>query len=494
MSPRDTPVCLLGYHAPVATSRRASPLDETLNETRERPSARGESGRQVPALVLIWSRDEPDRIGEAVHLPPGAESFTIGRAVAVDDDGAIPLTFGQLRPSGRVDTGALVAAHVSRRQLALAALGDGRLRVELTGRGALRLDGHEMKGGVIGPGGLIEVENRFALLYTWRPLEWTRARADGERERFPFGGVDPFGIVGESPAAWELRQQAAFLAGRDEHVLVIGPSGSGKELIVASIHGLSRRSGAALVARNAATIPETLIDAELFGNLRNYPNPGMPERAGILGDADGGTFFLDEIGELPLALQAHLLRVMDRGEYQRLGESRVRRADVRIVAATNREPGDLKHDLLARFTHRLRVPGLGERREDVVLIARALLRTIAEGAGERPRELGSEMVAALVGHAYTTHVRELHELLWRALRAGGVDEATGALASPPDLARSELPRPDEGESGAVPSSLSRDAVVAVLERCGGVKEVAWRELGLRNRFQLHRLLRRLGIE
>ena len=318
-------------------------------------------------------------------------------------------------------------------------------------------------------------------------------RPPGSDDGFEFGAADPWGLVGEAPATWELRRQIVFLAAQGEHLLVLGPSGSGKELVVQAIHRESRRGAAPLVSRNAATIPEALIDAELFGNLRNYPNPGMPERPGLLGEAAGGSLFLDEIGELAPSLQAHLLRVMDRGEYQRLGETQIRHADLRLLAATNRDPGELKHDLLARFTHRLQVPGLGERPEDTILIARQILQGIAASTPRTSTPtLGPDLVIALVGYGFTTHVRELQELLWRALRNGDGDG--GVLGPPPELVRVARPRPDAPEPTPALASLTRAVVLGVLERCAGVKEVAWRELGLRNRYQLHRVLKKLGIE
>ncbi len=468
----------------------ASPLEATLNDTLDSGDNSDDPLLRVPVIVLLWSRDEPERCGEAAHLYANAgATYTLGRAVDVGDHGEVPLTFGQMRPRGRIDTGALRSAHISRRHLALQ-LEDELLRVELLGRGVLRLDGHPMTAGVLAPGGLIEVQNRCVLLYTHRPAGWTRPRVAGLPDTFAFASADPFGLVGETPTTWELREQVEFLASRDEHVLVHGPSGSGKELLVSAIHGLSSRAGGPLVARNAATIPETLIDAELFGNPRNYPNPGMPERPGLLGEADRGTLFLDEIGELPLAMQAHLLRVMDAGEYQRLGEAKVRRTDMRLVAATNRDPKTLKHDLLARFPHRLSVPGLAARAEDVILIARHLVHKPTTPPEPAPA-LGSELTCALLGYPFATHVRELLELLWRArkFRPGPV------LVPPAELVHVARPRPtDAAEPATTPSTLSREAVLEVLERCGGIKETAWRELGLRNRFQLHRVLKKLGID
>ena len=478
----------------------ANHLDTTLIEAPEDDdSGRPTGDKLLPALVLLWSRDEPERVGEVICLPPGGRDriYTVGRAVTVNSDGSIPLTLGQVRPSGRRDTGPFRAAHISRRQLALNHEGEGRLRVEQVGRGSLRLNGHTLMHGVIQPGAIIEAENRITFLYTERPLSWMRPQARDAPIGFAYGEADPWGLVGESPAAWELRRQAAFLAGRDEHALILGPSGSGKELLVQAIHGQSKRADKRVIARNAATIPEALIDAELFGNLRNYPNAGMPERPGLLGEADGSSLFLDEIGELPPQLQAHLLRVMDHGEYQRLGEPTVRVANLRIIAATNRDPGELKHDFLARFPHRITIPGLHQRPEDVPLLARHLLRKIARSDralvahlirdGE-PR-LSPELVSALVGYNFRTHVRELSELLWRAL-----DRSTGSVVEPPpQLVAVSRPRPIP-ESTPHTGALTRAQVEAVMERCGGVKEVAWRELGLRNRYQLHRLLKKLGID
>src|SRR5205807_1302663 len=125
--------------------------------------------------------------------------------------------------------------------------------------------------------------------------------------------------------------------------------GCGKELVAQGIHALSSRRARKIVSRNAATFPDTLVDAELFGNAPNYPNQGMPERAGLIGEADGSTLFLDELGELPEALQTRLLRVLDSGEYQRLGDSRRRSASFRFVAATHRSLEKLREDVAARL-------------------------------------------------------------------------------------------------------------------------------------------------
>jgi len=239
-----------------------------------------------------------------------------------------------------------------------------------------------------------------------------------------FGEPDLHGIVGESPAAWRLRDRIAWAAASREHTLILGPSGSGKELAARAIHASSARARGPFIARNAATIPPSLFDAELFGNVKGYPGPGVPERPGLVGAAQGGTLFLDELGELPETSQSHLLRLLDEGgEYHPLGASSAKRSNLRVLGATNRDPACLKHDLAARLIGRLTVPGLDERRDDIPLLVRHLLRRATESpeSGSTEPAVGAGLIETLLHHPYTTHLRELHALLWKALE----ENATG---------------------------------------------------------------------
>jgi two-component system nitrogen regulation response regulator GlnG/two-component system response regulator HydG len=224
----------------------------------------------------------------------------------------------------------------------------------------------------------------------------------------------------------------------------------------------------------------------------------MPERPGLIGQADGSTLFLDEIGELPSELQAHLLRVLDGGEYQRLGESRRRVSDIRLVAATNRHPDELKEDLGARLGLRIHIGGLDERREDVTTLARHLLRRTAardphigevffegwDGTRGEPR-ISSELARSLVLHSWSTHVRELDGLLWRSASTskGGELELTEDVRKfikiPAKVAVAEV---------------SADEIRQALARHGGVKDKAWRDLGLPSRHALHRLMKKMNIQ
>jgi DNA-binding NtrC family response regulator len=286
-------------------------------------------------------------------------------------------------------------------------------------------------------------------------------------------------------------------------VLVRGESGSGKELVAGAIHALSERAKKHLIARNAATIPPALIDAELFGNIKDYPNPGMPERKGMIGEAHGSTLFLDEIGEIPEEMQAHLLRVLDaKGEYHRLGESRPATSDFRLVGATNRPLSALKHDILARLKLQVEVPDLNERREDIPLLVHHLLRKAALEDGEiaerffegRPGgapRLSSQLVARLLSHRYTHHVRELDAVLWRSLASSPGPEIE--LTSEVLEALSRPPTHSSAGGKVRPEDLDPATVQEALDRHGGVQERVWPELGLKNRFQLMRLIKKHNL-
>jgi transcriptional regulator with GAF, ATPase, and Fis domain len=467
-------------------------VDRTTQEADEQ--AASAEALVVPVLVLLWSRGEPRRVGELACLPRAVHNgvrFTLGRADEPGDDGALPLTLQRLRPTGRVITGPLHDARVSRWHLRVQALPDGRLAVERIGRGVLRVDGHAVDHAIVGPGALIEAVDLFTLLFTTRPASWPRTN---QPDRFGFAAADASGMVGESPAAWRLRDELSLIAGLGDHVLVHGPGGSGKELAAFALHADSPRATGPRISRNAATLSGALVDVELFGNLQDCPIPGTPARAGLLAEADGGTLLLDFVDEVAPTLHTRLLRAMDTGEYQPVGDARSRRCDVRWFAAGTRDPAELPHALASRFLHHVRVPGLGERPEDIPLIASHLLRRIGATspdlrarlfADDEPR-LAAELVAALVRHPYTSHVRELHGLLWRAISASTGD----TLVAPQGLAQPPAPAVAEPPSAAMPT---HDQVVAALVACNGVREQAWRILGLRNRDQLKRLLKKYAI-
>lgn len=462
------------------------------------------------ALVLVWSARESHRIGEAVMLPAGTSGVTVtlGRGEGPSGDLAMRASLARFQPGRTQDTGPIVDPRISRRQALLTTGADDRsVRLSNVGRCPMLVDGKPVQSAELQVGDVVQFRSANAWLVTRRQPPRPPKSFPGAAFP-PFGEADSHGVVGESPVAWALRDDAAFLARRQAHVLVRGDSGSGKELVARTIHALSRRGGRPLIARNAATIPTGLVDAELFGNIKDYPNPGMRDRPGLLGEADGSTLFLDEISEVPEEVQAHLLRVLDgAGEYHRLGESHARRADFRLLAATNRGLSALKHDLLARLKLRIKVPGLNERREDVPLLIRHLIRRTAVEDPEIGRRFLDDdgqprvdvaLVERLVRHDYTHHVRELEVLLWRAIATSDGDrvELTAALLE--DLAGVQSGSRRSGASdlpqSVNPRDLTRQDVEVALARNGGVLKDTWPDLGLRNRFQLIRLMKKHGLK
>ncbi|ACO34639.1 MAG TPA: sigma-54-dependent Fis family transcriptional regulator [Acidobacterium sp.] len=226
-------------------------------------------------------------------------------------------------------------------------------------------------------------------------------------------------LIGEAPAMLEVSRRIRLVAPRAATVLVQGPTGSGKELVARAIHRLSPRANRRLVALNCAAIPDTLLEAELFGHTRGAFTGAVQGRIGRIEAADGGTLFLDEIGEMPLALQAKLLRFLETGEVQRIGDNDPIRVDVRIVAATHRslaemvKAGSFRADLYYRLAvFLIRTPGLGERPEDLPLLVERLLARMAEQAPVR--RLSAEAMERLRQHAWPGNVRELQHVLERA--------------------------------------------------------------------------------
>ncbi len=479
--------------------------EETVDVTATGTGSRAPApARQVPALVLLWCRDEPERVGEVILLLNDLRTSLIAGRASDSSSGPRAALVRQL-PGRNETTGDFQSKTISREQLRLTPLSETRLQVTNLGRGTLRKDGMAAQSFVLDPGELLLLERRALFLATTRPLVLRFEALAGLRGH-RFGEADAWGLVGESPAAWALRARLAFVGARAAHVLITGASGTGKELVAQALHGLSARRSKALVARNAATIPDSLADAELFGNVKHYPNPGTPERPGLIGSADGASLFLDEFAELPEALQAKLLRVLDRGEYHRLGEGRARVSDFRLLAATNRPLSYLKHDVLARFKIQLEVPDLNARRADIPLLARFLLRRIAaedpalagrffpDGDPAGLPRISAELTAQLVRHPYSTHVRELESLLWKAMaRATGgtlhVVDAGAPDSDPPSSA------PPSDPPSAAPSAGEWTAaeLQACLDKHDGRQEPVWRELGMSSRYVLKRLVKKYDL-
>jgi two-component system nitrogen regulation response regulator GlnG/two-component system response regulator HydG len=477
------------------------PEPTTLAAESEPLSRRLGGDAAVHAFVVAWCAHEPQRVGEVAIVPANGPTQALGRG---ESGGPEPrLRFFRQRAGSIALTPPLASAELSRRQLLLRGT-DGRVEVERVGNAAMRVNGQRTDRAVVQAGDVVSFRRELVLLCLSRPAIVPPLRPSVTYPIGAFGDADGCGILGESPAVWHLRDAVAFAAAADVHVLILGETGTGKELAAAAVHRLSSRSRGAFVARNAATLPPTLIDAEIFGNAHNYPNAGMPERRGLVGEAHAGTLFLDEIGELPAELQSHLLRVLDaKGEYQRLGDPAAQRSDFRLVAATNRDPTALKHDFLSRLALRVHVPALRERREDVPLLARQLVlraakkspavagRFVARVGDHEHARLSPALVEDLLRREYAGNVRELEAVLWRAMAA-----SEGEVVDLPE--EDEEVRPASGgtrQPPAVPAvDPTPEAIRAALQGAIGSVTQAARALGLTSRYALYRLMKKHGIE
>ncbi|MBN2449078.1 MAG: sigma-54-dependent Fis family transcriptional regulator [Lentisphaeria bacterium] len=263
----------------------------------------------------------------------------------------------------------------------------------------------------------------------------------------------PEGLIAESPAMRDALREATLVAAFDSRVLLLGESGTGKEVVARLIHGLSPRSRGPMVCVNCAAIPEALLESELFGHERGAFTGAVDARKGRFEEADGGSMFLDEVSEMPPALQAKLLRVIQDGTFQRLGANRERHADVRLIAATNRDleeevvAGRFREDLFYRLNViEIRLPPLRERPADILPLANLFA---ARYGGGRHR-LSPAVAASLALHSWPGNVRELQNAMERAvlMARGGVilpehlprriQDALGAAAVPHELSSGRL--------------------------------------------------------
>ena len=304
-------------------------------------------------------------------------------------------------------------------------------------------------------------------------------------------------IVGKSPAMREVFELIRRLSTSAATVLLTGESGTGKELVAKALHFNSPRKGRPFVPLNCATIPDTLLDSELFGHKRGAFTDARADRAGLFVEADGGTLFLDEIAELSPALQAKLLRVLQEGEIRPLGASRAERVDVRVVAATNKDletrlkTGAFREDLFYRLNVvHIHLPPLRERGEDLLPLSDHFLSACAARAGKEVRGLHEAAKKALLAHPWPGNVRELENTIERAvaLCEGGVIR----LEDLPSAVRERRPgEPDTLQTalarGLTLDELEREYIQRVLTAEGGNKTRAAQRLGL-DRKTLYRKL------
>jgi len=321
-----------------------------------------------------------------------------------------------------------------------------------------------------------------------------RAMAAEFRERYHFEK-----IIGRSEAIRDVLGRIMRVAPTDATVLITGESGTGKELVAKAVHANSARSDRPFITINCAAITETLLESELFGHVRGAFTGAVSARKGLFEEANGGTFFFDEIAETPPSLQAKLLRAIQEGEIRRLGDNKSVHVDVRIIAATNQDLKEsikdkrFREDLYYRLNvARFVLPPLRDRREDIPLLTDHFL--VKYGAKMRRRaKLGDGVLDFLQGYGYPGNIRELENLIEQgvALVVDGVVTLDDII--PPELRADDKSTPRSGRSLAdVVDRAEREAIEAVLQDVDGNKERAAEVLGLSST-TLWRKMKRLEV-
>ncbi len=327
------------------------------------------------------------------------------------------------------------------------------------------------------------------------------------RAKVPVGMPPTPDVFAESPAAGDLPlvtfspplakhfAQLSRVAGSNVPVVVLGETGTGKEVIARALHRMSRRAGS-FIALNCGAIPATLIESELFGAKKGAFSGATEDRTGLVRAADGGTLFLDEIGELPPAAQVALLRVLQEQEVMPVGATRPIKVDVRLVAATHKaldrmvDSGSFRADLMARLGgFKLRLPALRERREDLGLIAQSVLRRIGAPAH---LQLSRQAARALFLYPFPLNIRELEKALGLAItivEANGIIE----LEHLPEELRTQQTPTEPGRDREMSDEERKAHLLALLaEHRGKVADVA-RAMG-KARMQIHRWIQRYDID
>ena len=453
-----------------------------------RPPIRG--GMSLRILIV----DDDEALRESLALVLSAEEYEVvaapdgAAALAILEKGPVDVVLCDLRMPG-VD-GLELLPQLARR---------------LPGATLILMSAHG------GPELAIEALQRGAYDYLAKPFTPSEAllaiRKARERERLRRENAllrrDVARVVGERPivAASESMIEVLELVERAAEfkstVLLTGESGTGKEVLARAIHAQSPRRGDAFVAVNCAAIPENLLESELFGHARGAFTGADRARRGLFVEADGGTLFLDEIGELPLPLQAKLLRALQEEEVRPVGESKSRKVDVRVIAATARDlerevaSSRFREDLFYRLNVlRVRVPALRERRQDIPLLVDHFLASFAGSLGKPVRDVTEDALAKLSAYAWPGNVRELENVIERAVILAS-DERIGVRDLPPNVIAPAVPPAPGGKPDFSLREARRASEIETIRRAlaatSGNRTHAARLLGISHRALLYKL-------
>ena len=430
------------------------------------------------AAVLVVEDDEAlrealcDTLRLAGHRTVSAADGTAALAALAGDRVDVVVSDMQMRPMD----GAELLAEIRARQPALPV-------VLMTAYGSIRQ--------------AVELMRSGATEYIVKPFEASELTELVGRYAPPADRDDDDGMVAVDPRSRELKQLAARLAATDTTVLLTGESGTGKEVYARYLHRASHRSSGPFVAINCAAIPETMLEAILFGYERGAYTGAQGAHAGKFEQAHGGTLLLDEVSELPLNLQSKLLRVLQEREVERLGSSRTIALDTRVVAATNRplrrlvEQGRFREDLYYRLAEIVvNIPPLRERIGDAALLAHAFARRFAQEQN-RSLALSEDAVRAIEAHAWPGNVRELSSCIKRAsIMSDGNQIGSEDLGL---KAVTEDANGNEFDLRAARDAAEKRTIVAALGRANGNIAKAAELLGI-SRPTLYDLMHRLSLK
>jgi two-component system, NtrC family, response regulator HydG len=342
-------------------------------------------------------------------------------------------------------------------------------------------------------------ELRFAISRACRRAALIRELAATQQRELSIKRIE--GLLGNSKAIERISEVIHKVAGVFTTVLITGESGTGKGVVAKAVHDLSSRGGKPFVAFSVCSFPDSLIDDELFGHERGAFTGASQSRRGRFEEANNGTIFIDEIGDLALPLQAKLLRVLQERTVERLGSNAPHPVDVRVICATNRNleqmvrEGTFREDLYFRISVvKIHIPPLRNRAEDISLLAEFFLRNFAKIHKKQHRSITPGFLAALARHSWPGNVRELQNVIERSVVLANGHERLGVDDLPPELQgfnmSDEVPRGSFHESVR---NFKRELVRAALALHGGNKLQAAKELGI-SRCYLHRLLNQLSVD
>jgi len=466
-------------------------------------AAIGESTRASQVRVVVGRRGEPlvesgaDAAGALASFPPEsavAAAVSLGGVADLADPAAsVPRALrSEMESLGAVLLVPLPAEHGIAGAFLLGARSDGR---------AYGADDRRLLE-TLAAQSAVAIENARA----WDEVRSLERRLSQEnvylREQLELQH-DFEEVIGRSEAIRAALAQIERVAPTDATVLVIGETGTGKELAIRALHALSGRRDAILVKVACAAIPESLIESELFGHEKGSFTGATQTKPGRFEVADGGTLFFDDVDTLPLGVQAKLLRAIQEGEVQRVGSNAVRHVDVRIVAATNKDllaevrAGRFREDLYYRLhVVPIRLPALRERREDIPLLVEHFVAREGPRLGRRITAVAAEAMSELTGYAWPGNIRELRNVIERALVMASDD----VLRLPGPLRTGDAPRAGDARDGELGSASFAELVRRkkiewireALERSGGNQRRAAELLGL-HRPSLTRMIRELGI-